>query len=415
MSIHLEGNRLPATNEVLAGLPVLMAGLLVNLVFSLPPYTAGIFMMPLGTEFGWTRSDVSAAVTILTIGMAVGGFVVSRVQDRFDIRLLIACGMTVYALGYFALSRIGSSLGAFWSIFAVMAALGAMASPMTVSRIVADQFNAIRGFALGFTMVGSGLAALAAPLTLVPIVHLYGWRSGYASLGTFILLLVPFVTILLARAAHGAEPRHAEANAEAIQRPSLSVLLTLVAAIACISLAVGGAVVHLIPLLTDGGFGRDEVGSLAGLAGAAVVVSRLTVGVIIDRFPGQIVAAAVIGLASLGFLLVCFGGQYGLYAAPVVIGAALGAELDIAAFLTMRLFPKSAYSRCFGFLFFTFQAGLALSPIIYALSHDHYGGYKPALLTSGILLGVSSVLFSRLPAIRPVGCRDPGLAEAVSA
>ncbi|WP_246688554.1 MULTISPECIES: MFS transporter [unclassified Mesorhizobium] len=404
MAAHSAVTGTTATNEVMAGLPVLLAGLLVNLVFSLPPYTAGIFMVPLGAEFGWSRAEISVAVTVLTIGMAVGGFVVGRIQDRLDIRLLIACGMAVYAAAYFALSRIGASLGAFWSIFAVMAALGAMASPMTVSRIIADHFNARRGFALGFTMVGSGLAALVAPLTLVPFIHQHGWRAGYIALGAFVLLLVPFVTILLARTGR-AERRDSQAIADASRQPDKRVLLTLVAAIACISLAVGGAVVHLIPMLTDAGLERGQVASLAGLVGAAVIVSRLAVGAIFDRLSSPIVAATIMALASLGFLFVSFSGRHALYAAPVVVGAALGAELDIAAFLTMRLFPRSAYSRCFGTVFFTFQMGLAISPIIYALAHDWCGNYQAALQVSTILLGASSVLFSLLPRIRPVAPR----------
>ena len=395
-----------SNSELRHGVPVLVAGLLVNVVFSLPPYVAGIFIAPLNEEFGWSRTDISIGVTILTLGMAAGGLLAGRMMRHCDVRILIACGMMAYAASFLMLSYIGGRLALYWFICGIMTFLGAMASPMTVSRLVADNFTRRRGFALGFTMVGSGIAAALAPLTLVPLVHAHGWRAGYQALAGFSLLLLPLTMLLLSKkgSEYSDDPGRTVA---ALPQRDTRVLSILIPAVLFISLAVGGAVVHMVPMLTDAGIARNEIASLAGLIGLAIVASRLAVGAIIDRFTANRVATVIMALAAGGFTAVYFGGSFGLLLAPLVVGAGLGAELDLAAYLASRLFPRALYGSRFGILFCAFQVGLALSPTLYAAAHDQFGSYGPAFLMSAILLAASSAMFSRLPDVpspgRPVG------------
>jgi MFS family permease len=51
-----------------------------------------VFMRPLEAEFGWSRTDMSLAYAVATVGMALGGVVWGRVADRVDIRILLAIG-----------------------------------------------------------------------------------------------------------------------------------------------------------------------------------------------------------------------------------------------------------------------------------------------------------------------------------
>jgi MFS family permease len=392
-------------SELGRGAPILGAGLLVNVIFSIPPYVSGIFMTPLHGEFGWSRTDVSIGVTILTLGMAAGGLFAGRLMRHWDIRGLIACGILAYSMSFLVLSKIGSSLGVYWFISGAMTFLGAMASPMTVSRLVADHFVQRRGFAIGFTMVGSGVAAAIAPLTLVPIVHEYGWRTGYQALAGFSLLVLPVTMALLFKAGRTTVGQDMDRALDLMPRHEAPKFGILLFAVIFISLAVGGAVIHIVPMLTDAGMSRGQVASLAGMIGVTIVASRLAVGAIVDRFAANVVAVVVMAIACAGFLFVCFGGWLGLLFAPFVVGAGLGAELDLAAYFASRLFPRSIYGSRFGLLFCAFQVGLAISPAIYAVIHTQFGNYRPAFLLSALLFGASAFLFSRLPNVAPAGKR----------
>jgi hypothetical protein len=169
----------------------------------------------------------------------------------------------------------------------------------------------------------------------------------------------------------------------------------------------------MVPMLTDAGMSRGQVASLAGMIGLAIVASRLAVGATIDRLAANVVAAVIMTIACAGFLFVCFGGRIGLLLAPFVVGAGLGAELDLAAYFASRLFPRSIYGSRFGLLFCAFQVGLAISPAIYAVIHAQFGSYLPAFLMSGLMFGVSAFLFSQLPRVPPV--RSPLVDVLVSA
>ena len=51
-----------------------------------------VFMRPMETELGWSRSDTSLAYAFSTTGMAIGGLWWGRLSDRVDVRLLLALG-----------------------------------------------------------------------------------------------------------------------------------------------------------------------------------------------------------------------------------------------------------------------------------------------------------------------------------
>src|SRR5215207_9934532 len=51
-----------------------------------------VFMGPMETDLGWSRSNTSLAYAVSTAGMAIGGLFWGRLSDRVDVRLLFAIG-----------------------------------------------------------------------------------------------------------------------------------------------------------------------------------------------------------------------------------------------------------------------------------------------------------------------------------
>jgi MFS family permease len=382
--------------EVLAGARFLVVGLLSNIVFSLPPYTAGIFIEPLNAEFGWSRTDVSMGVTVLTVGMAIGGMIAGQMLSRWGAKRMIICGLIGYATGYVLLANMGSGIWAFWCLFGAMALVGAMASPVTVSRLISDHFLARRGLALGFTMVGSGVAAALAPLTLVPTVTSYGWRGGYVALAVVAGVAAAASAALLrldGSTVNNAKESDVVDRGEANSRTGA----TLVISVLFVSLAVGGAVVHMVPILQDAGLRQEQVALFGSLIGIGVVAGRLFTGTLLDRVTAGVLAGAIMGAGSVGFLVISFIAEKAPWLAPLVVGISLGAELDIAAYLASRFFPPRKFGKVFGVVFFAFQSGLAVSPVVYGLIRDRTEQYQLAFLFSAVLLAASAVMFLSLP------------------
>jgi len=62
----------------------------VNTVF-------GLFLIPISTEFGWTRSSVSAVLLIVAVTSSLSYPVIGRLADRHGVRPIVLMGNILFA------------------------------------------------------------------------------------------------------------------------------------------------------------------------------------------------------------------------------------------------------------------------------------------------------------------------------
>ncbi len=74
----------------------------------------------------------------------------------------------------------------------------------------------------------------------------------------------------------------------------------LFVSILCVYMAVSGISPNLIPALTDNGMSAHDAATVQGMYGIAIVVGRLVVGYLIDRFWAPAVAAVALCLPVAG-------------------------------------------------------------------------------------------------------------------
>ena len=58
----------------------------------------GLFITPFGTEFGWSRTAISLALTIFTVAQALAAPVIGHLIDRFGARLVLLPSLLIYAI-----------------------------------------------------------------------------------------------------------------------------------------------------------------------------------------------------------------------------------------------------------------------------------------------------------------------------
>src|ERR1700728_1210160 len=90
---------------------------------------------------------------------------------------------------------------------------------------------------------------------------------------------------------------------EALRSPSFWKLA--IAIFVSFSLVMGFSI-HMLPILTSVGLSRDKAALVAGSYGLFAVVGKFSYGLLATRFPGQVVAAAMMALplASCALLLI---------------------------------------------------------------------------------------------------------------
>ena len=59
-----------------------------------------VFLLPLGVEFGWGRSELTSIYTALMISFAIASPLAGIIFDRFGARVVYGLGILMLALGY---------------------------------------------------------------------------------------------------------------------------------------------------------------------------------------------------------------------------------------------------------------------------------------------------------------------------
>ena len=369
-------------------------------------YSIGAFVDPLRTEFGWSRTEVQGAVAF---GMGFGGFAAPAIgyfNDRFGGRRIALGGLIAVALGYAMVALAEKDLWYFYLCYTVIAVLGAGSGPVSWTRAVASHFHRRRGLALALTLTGTGVAAIIVPPYAVYVVEHFGWRSGYCGLA-----LLPLIALAVASACFfpGNAKRATDCNASALHPSGMSLreaassyrFSLLLLSILAIYLAITGIVPNLIPALTDKGFTRASAASVQSAYGLALIVTRLAIGWLLDRFWAPAVAA--VALAAPAIACITLMGNPGFAAASfsaALIGAAAGAELDLLAFFTARYFGLRHYGRIYGFLYSGVALGAGIGPMAFAFVAQRTGSYEASFGAASLLFcfgGFSLLALGRYP------------------
>lgn len=378
-----------------------MIGIAVG-VISVPVVTLSLVMASFQHDFGWTRTEVSAAYTVLIVVVLLTAPIVGMICDRISARSVVLFSHIGLGLAFLALSRTNGNLTHFLIEFGLMALIGSGASTVAFARIISANFAQARGLALGAGMSGFGITSLVMPLLLAPYIAEHGWRNSLIVLGLTVLVMAPLVYVLLSTTTRGVK-----------QQPKLemqigldgltfgnalrsSTFWTLGVAFALISVGISGINVHLVSMMTDVGMSPAKAAAIASGIGASTIVIRLTTGWLIDRFDAHLVATGMLAAAAACLLAFAVDARFAL-AGAIAYGLGIGSELDIVGYLTARHFGMRAYGKIYGMLYAAILLGSALSPVFYGLIFQRTGGYYLALLGAALCMTIAALLVFLMP------------------
>ena len=371
----------------------------------LPFYTLGIFVVPVTEAFGWSRSEFQLSLMFSTgIGVftspVVGWFI-----HRYGARRVALFGLVGLSIALFLPSLNQGNLLLFYLSYGAMALLGAGTVPVTWTTAITQVFSRQRGFALGLVLSGTGLCAVIVTPLIAWVVETWGWRAGYVALAALPLLVAgPWVWWLFKLPKDGevAEDSSPDANppepaaeegltlGEALRGYRFWVLLL---SIFLVYVVQSGLVPNLIPALTDAGIPMSEAATAMSSFGAAVIVGRLAIGWLVDRFWAPGVAAAAIALPVIACLMLLQSLTLSnAILASLLLGFAAGAELDLMAFLAAKYFGTAHYAKIYGFLYAGLASASGIAPSMYAWLYETMGTHNAGFQLGAVAFTASALL-----------------------
>lgn len=394
-------------NEFTHGWKTLFAATIGTMcgIFTLTNYSQGFFVGPVTAEFGWTTSQFFLSYTVLMCSGLVTGPVIGSIAEKYGLRLIGIIGLIGHSAGYVLLSFNNGSLLVWYGSFALLAIMGAGSLPIVWTGVLNGWFKKHRGKAIGITMAGTGLGAFFLPPIVEFLISNYGWRTAYRGIGIGALLISLPIVFGFMREKKGAvrsdgtqlpaDQAYGLTRREAMGTANFWILGVVLFATV---LVLAGLLSNFERIMSERGFERSSIAAIAAFMGLTVVIGRLLVGALVDRFWAPGVAAVFFVLPTIGLLLlnnveVTF--TIGVFVA-IAIGLAAGAELDLLAYLTSRYFGQLHYAAIFGAIIAFFTVGAGIAPPIFGAAAQAFGGYTMVLNAAIVLLIVSIVLFLSL-------------------
>jgi MFS family permease len=381
----------------------LVVALLLMTIGSSGMYVVTVVLPRIEADFGIARADASLPYTLTMIGFGLGGIVMGRLADRFGVMVPVMLGALCLSLGYFAAGAAGG-IAAFAIAQGLLVGVGTSA---TFAPLVADTslwFSKRRGIAVAICMSGNYCAGALWPPIVQHIIDTAGWRAAYIGLGTFcVLAMLPLALVLRRRPplagaaplAGVATPRNHDTSRPLGMSPAALQTLLCVAGVSC-CVAMSMPQVHIVAYCGDLGFGAARGAEMLALMLGLGIVSRLASGAIADRIGG--LRTLLLGSLLQGLALVLFlpaDGLVSLYVVSALFGLFQGGIVPSYALIVREYFAPAEAGTRVGTVLMATLFGMAFGGWLSGAIFDWTGSYTAAFV-NGIgwnLLNATVVVF----------------------
>ena len=392
----------PGYRWVIVAAGGLLGCVAMGALFSLP-----VLLTPMTEATGWSRTGISAAMTIAFLSMAVTAMIWGALSDRFGARPVVIAGGILFALSMWLAGQ-AQSLPMFQLCFGVLTG-GAVAAFMAPTMAtVTGWFTTRRGLAVSLVSAGMGLAPVTmSPLT-AQLIESYDWRTVMGIMAAIVGVVSLPMGLLLRRppaqaeAAPGVvaedEPSPDMTVARAVRSPQFLVLVGT-NFFCCATHA--GPIFHTVSYAQLCGIAMVAAVSIYSVEGLAGMGGRIGFGVAADRWGAKRVLVAGLLAQAFGALGYYFVRElWAFYTVAAIFGFIYAGIMPLYAVLVRENFPMRMMGTIMGGTGMAGGLGMALGPVLGGWIFDQTGGYGGLYITSfgmGVFAFLIAMTFRPFP------------------
>ena len=379
----------------------------------------GVILKPLTQDLGWSRTQVTGAITLGTLTAGLISPIAGTVVDRFGPRILAPAGGTIVAVALLIISRV-ESLVVFYAAFIVARAFSSSTVTGVVAQsLAANWFRRMRGRVFGFLAMAVPLGGSFGALAAQPIIDGPGWRAIFVIAPILMLLLFVVPAALVYRrgpeeigllpdgdspvdqdASSGSDVPSPEVSWTVREATRTSALWLLVGGTLIGRLASGAVAFHLVAYYTDKGFSTELAAVAISLYALFGAVASFVWGFLIERVSERLllVSAMLLSGASLVLTLPVQTPGPALTLAAVY-GLAGRGEGTLVNTVLAQFFGRASFGRIAGLVSPFNMIALGLGPLLASLSFDLAGSYTIAFaaFSGSYLLSATLLWLMRTP------------------
>src|ERR1700728_800126 len=172
-----------ASSEWRTGWRLALAGSVGFFVSVIYIYTLGVVTPVVEREFGWSRTEITSGLSIVSLLSVILSPVVGLYIDRLGPRPISLVGVAIHCSALAALGFTGPSIWTWLTTWTVLA-FGVLLTSSTVwTAVVAGHFERHRGLAIAVVLCGASLSGAIVPTMANLLIEAYSWRTAYFTLG----------------------------------------------------------------------------------------------------------------------------------------------------------------------------------------------------------------------------------------
>jgi OFA family oxalate/formate antiporter-like MFS transporter len=363
-----------------------------------------IFVVPMGDEFGWSRSALSGAVSLGGLIAALIAPVVGPMVDRHGSRVVILIAVIGIGTATASLSTVGS-LATFYLLYCLARMIWAGPFELGFYSALNHWFVAHRAFATAIATLAqlSGLVAL--PLIAQLAMSAGGWRFGWITIGATVLL-VGFLPIFLLHVSRpeeaGLQPdrlatsaehdgttlERSFSRAEAVRTRTfwlLSLYTVLVFPVQA------GISLHQAPHLIERGIAPITAAAIVSTFSFLSAISSFGVGLLVRRFPVRaLLGASALLLFAASLLMANVAAVRDGYLAAALFGLGIGGILTLLPLAWANYFGRESYGAIRGVALSMQVLAQAAGPMLAGILRDWSGNYAFALAVFAVLSALAT-------------------------
>lgn len=371
----------------------------------------GVFMVPLQAETGWSRSDISFAVSIGLILLGLSGPLSGWFMNRLGPKRIMLIGLSLIAFST-AASYYISSLWQLDLLWGVVSGLGTGVVGSVLGPTIANRwFMTRRSLVVG--IFGASLSAgqlIFYPL-LIGMAGVWGWR--WASVVIGIMSLAALLPVLIwmrdqpsdvGQSPYGATSINTAvssiiADENVMQRALRSPEFWLLAATFFVCGATSNGLIgtHFISHAADHGIDKGIAAGAMALMGTMNFVGTILSGWLTDKYEPRRLLAIYYTFRGLSlFLLPYVTGVFGLSVFAILFGLDYIATVPPTTALVADTFGRKNVGVVYGWVFCSHQIGAALAAWLGGVARDTLGDYALAFLVAGTIAVIAGMLSLRI-------------------
>lgn len=360
-------------------------------------FTFSVFLKPITEEMHWTRAEASSGISLMLYLLAVASPLFGILLDRYGVRRPLIASILATAAAVAAVSCV-QTLPEFLLAFAAIGVLYVGLQPLPYSKVLVGWFDAGRGLALGVANAGQGLGGIILPIIASVLLAHFGWRGAYVGLAIILLIVaLPGALFIIREPSVSSEhPRSAPGQVAASPKDAgiisgfaeifrVRAFWVIVIAAGVLSFGVNGVLPHMVPLLTDRGYSVTQAVSVLSVFGLVGIFGRIGTGFLVDMFFAPTIGVIVFALTGLGIGTLWLASPY---IPPVIgvalMGAGLGAELDLMGYLSSRYISRKCFAQAYAIVFCFLIIGQSMGALAMGWCFDVMKTYTPMLAVVSI-------------------------------